>query len=71
MSCMHEWVIREAQIEKINEKQVVSDSCAVYELDMYKVNREDLDFSHAFKLPINRNDYIHGLVGWFEVYFTE
>jgi len=38
---------------------------------MYKANKEDLNFSNSFKLSINRNEYIHGLVGWFEVYFTE
>jgi hypothetical protein len=38
---------------------------------MYKVQREDLNFCNSYKLPINRNDYVHGLVGWFEVYFTE
>ena len=71
MSCMRDWVLTEPLIERINEKQIVSDSCAIYELDMYKANKEDLNFSNSFKLSINRNEYIHGLVGWFEVYFTE
>ena len=71
MSCMRDWVLTEPLIERINEKQIVSDSCAIYELDLYKANKEDLNFSNSFKLSINKNEYIHGLVGWFEVYFTE
>ena len=39
MSCMRDWVLTEPLIERINEKQIVSDSCAIYELDLYKANK--------------------------------
>ena len=39
-------------------------------MDLYKATIADLDFSNAYKLKMTRNDYVHGMVGWFEIYFS-
>lgn len=37
MKCMRDWVLTEPPVERINNNQVNSEPCAVFELDLYKV----------------------------------
>lgn len=41
------------------------------EVDIYTVKTEDLSFTSAFCLQIQRNDYIHALVTYFNIEFTK
>ncbi|XP_029697879.1 protein arginine N-methyltransferase 8-B isoform X2 [Takifugu rubripes] len=41
------------------------------EVDIYTVKTEDLSFTSAFCLQIQRNDYIHALVTYFHIEFTK
>lgn len=41
------------------------------EVDIYTVKPEDLSFTSAFCLPIQRNDYVHALVTYFNIEFTK
>lgn len=41
------------------------------EVDIYTVKPEDLSFSSAFCLQIQRNDYVHALVTYFNIEFTK
>lgn len=41
------------------------------EVDIYTVKAEDLSFSSAFCLQIQRNDYVHALVTYFNIEFTK
>lgn len=41
------------------------------EVDIYTVKPEDLSFTSAFCLQIQRNDYIHALVTYFHIEFTK
>ncbi|KAI3370819.1 hypothetical protein L3Q82_007345 [Scortum barcoo] len=41
------------------------------EVDIYTVKAEDLSFTSAFCLQIQRNDYIHALVTYFHIEFTK
>jgi protein arginine N-methyltransferase 1 len=78
MECMVDWVATEPSNEKINNNQVNAESCPILEVDLYKVpfynplqtQLGELDFSNEYKVRMTRNDYVHGLIGWFEVYFT-
>lgn len=40
-------------------------------MDIYTVKAEDLSFTSAFCLQIQRNDYIHALVTYFHIEFTK
>ncbi|KAK3517304.1 hypothetical protein QTP70_002946 [Hemibagrus guttatus] len=46
-------------------------SRAQAEVDIYTVKLEDLTFTSAFCLQIQRNDYIHALVTYFNIEFTK
>lgn len=41
------------------------------EVDIYTVKPEDLSFTSAFCLQIQRNDYVHALVTYFTIEFTK
>merc|ERR1719204_2989894 len=43
----------------------------VFAIDLYKVKKEDLDFSAKVRLPVLRNDYCHAVISFFEVEFTK
>lgn len=45
--------------------------CGSQEVDIYTVKLEDLAFTSAFCLQIQRNDYIHALVTYFNIEFTK
>lgn len=40
-------------------------------MDIYTVKPEDLSFTSAFCLQVQRNDYIHALVTYFNIEFTK
>jgi len=71
MSCIKEVAIREALVDVVPTKQVVSDACLLKDIDLYKVTKEDLAFSSEFKLNILRKDYVHALTTYFDIEFTK
>lgn len=52
-------------------QQVVTSSCLVKEVDLYKVKKSDLSFSTPFNLIVRRNDYIQAFVTFFTIEFSK
>ncbi|XP_035013488.1 protein arginine N-methyltransferase 8-B isoform X2 [Hippoglossus stenolepis] len=71
MTCIRNVAMREPLVDVVDQKQVVTNSCLVKEVDIYTVKPEDLSFTSAFCLQIQRNDYIHALVTYFNIEFTK
>lgn len=46
-------------------------SSGLQEVDIYTVKTEELSFTSAFCLQIQRNDYVHALVTYFNIEFTK
>ncbi|XP_012879057.1 PREDICTED: protein arginine N-methyltransferase 8 [Dipodomys ordii] len=44
---------------------------SISEVDIYTVKTEELSFTSAFCLQIQRNDYVHALVTYFNIEFTK
>lgn len=44
---------------------------SLQEVDIYTVKQEELAFTSAFCLQIQRNDYVHALVTYFNIEFTK
>ncbi|GAA6103198.1 protein arginine N-methyltransferase 8-B [Tachysurus ichikawai] len=61
--------------EEMTSRDYYFDSYAHFgiheEVDIYTVKLEDLTFTSAFCLQIQRNDYIHALVTYFNIEFTK
>ncbi|CAL8292449.1 unnamed protein product [Boreogadus saida] len=71
MTCIRNVAMREPLVDIVDSKQVVTNSCLVKEVDIYTVKAEDLSFTSAFCLQIQRNDYVHALVTYFNIEFTK
>jgi protein arginine N-methyltransferase 1 len=63
--------IKEPVVDVIDGKSVVTDSVPILEIDILTCKKEDLSFQSDFCLTSMRNDYIHGLVAYFECAFTQ
>lgn len=71
MSVIKDIAIREPVVDVVDAKAIVTDSKPIVHLDILTCKKEDLEFSSQFKLQAQRNDFIHGLVAYFECAFTQ
>lgn len=70
MSVFRQISLKEALVEEISSDSIVSTSCPVFEADLERVSVSDLNFVSNFALQFTRKDFMHALVGWFEVVFS-
>lgn len=63
--------IKEPIVDIVDAKSVVTDAVPILNVDILTCQKEDLAFQSHFSLTSNRNDYIHGLVAYFECAFTQ
>ena len=61
----------EPLVDTVELKAVVTDPTAVLSLDLYTVKPSDLSFSADFVLNVQRNDYVHALIAWFDIEFSK
>jgi protein arginine N-methyltransferase 1 len=52
-------------------KSIITDAVAILKLDILTCTKEDLEFQVPFELTAMRNEYIHALVAYFEIGFTQ
>ncbi|KAL7021960.1 hypothetical protein ACKWTF_012086 [Chironomus riparius] len=71
MSHIRKVAISEPLVDVVDQKQVVTNSYLIKEIDLYTVQKEDLTFTSEFHLAIKRNDFIQALVTYFNVEFTK
>lgn len=71
MSCIRKVAVTEPLVDVVDPKQVVSTACMVKEVDLYTVQKSDLNFSSKFSLTIKRNDFVQALVTYFNIEFTK
>lgn len=71
MSCIKQMALLEPLVDTCEGNQVISDACAFFDIDIYTVTKDQLDFSCPFKVTLGRNDYVHALTCWFSVEFSK
>jgi protein arginine N-methyltransferase 1 len=71
MSVIKEIAITEPVVDVVDAKALVTDSVPILSLDILTCTKEDAEFTSKFKLKAQRNEYIHGLVAYFECAFTQ
>jgi len=71
MSCIKRLALLEPLVDTCDSAQVMSESCQVLDLDLYRVTKADLDFKTDFELKITRDDFCHALVAYFNVEFSK
>ena len=71
MSYIKEMALTEPLVDCVDAKAVVSNAVPILAVDILTVTKEQLDFTANFSLKMQRNDYAHGLVCFFDVEFSK
>eukprot|EP00531_Pseudo-nitzschia_arenysensis_P007250 CAMPEP_0116145598 /NCGR_PEP_ID=MMETSP0329-20121206/16687_1 /TAXON_ID=697910 /ORGANISM="Pseudo-nitzschia arenysensis, Strain B593" /LENGTH=448 /DNA_ID=CAMNT_0003641231 /DNA_START=42 /DNA_END=1388 /DNA_ORIENTATION=- len=71
MTPIQKIALKEPVVDVVDSKAVVSDAVPILHLDILTCKKEDVEFSASFELTAKRNDYVHGLVAYFECAFTQ
>jgi len=72
MTPLRDVAMREPVVDVVEPKQIVTDAVPIYSVDLLTCARsEELSFRSSFKLTARRDDYLHGLVAYFECAFTQ
>ncbi|ODV89825.1 hypothetical protein CANCADRAFT_4452 [Tortispora caseinolytica NRRL Y-17796] len=63
--------LREPIVDIVEAGAIVTTASSILEIDLYTVTVKDLEFRSDFNLIATRTDYLHALVGWFDIKFTK
>ena len=63
--------LHEPLVDTVDAKAIATTSTVLKEIDILTVQKSDLAFTSSFSLSALRNDYIHALISWFDVRFTQ
>ena len=69
MSSIKPWAMQEPLVDVVEPKAVVGSECAFKEIDIMTVTKEDLVFTAAFDITMQRSDYVHALLAYFNIDF--
>ena len=69
MSCLTPATFAEPIVDSIKDDPIVSTEDKFFEIDLYTVTKEDLEFSSMYEIEMTRDDSIHGIVTWFDIFF--
>lgn len=62
----------EPSIEICNKHLICSEICKIFEIDMYTIKKEDVDFSSSWSVRIfNSTSDITSMISWFDVNFNK
>lgn len=69
-SHMKKIALREPLVDTVTQEAIVTNNCAIRDIDLYTVKVEDLEFEVPFELTMQRNDFVHALVCYFDIDFA-
>jgi protein arginine N-methyltransferase 1 len=69
MSSIKKWVLFEPLVDVVDPELINTEACPIYDIDLKTVKKEDLDFSAEYQLRVRRDDRIHAVIAWFDVFF--
>ncbi|OAY27156.1 protein arginine N-methyltransferase 1.1 [Manihot esculenta] len=70
MSCIKKQAMMEPLVDTVDQNQIVTNCQLLKTMDISKMVSGDASFTVPFKLVAERDDYIHALVAYFDVSFT-
>jgi len=70
MTCIKKQAMLEPLVDTVDRNQLVTNCQSLKTMDISKMKPGDASFTASFKLVAERNDYIHALVAYFDVAFT-
>ena len=69
MSCIKKWALKEPLVDNVDSQAINTTSAPILDIDLKTVKVEDLDFSVKYELNVQRDDYVHALIGWLLIIF--
>lgn len=69
MSPIRKAAVCEVLSDNIDKHNLISTICPIYEIDLYTINEEDLDFASKYELKIMKDESVHAFITWFDVQF--
>mmetsp|Transcript_20042 Transcript_20042/g.49420 ORF Transcript_20042/g.49420 Transcript_20042/m.49420 type:complete len:145 (+) Transcript_20042:17-451(+) len=60
----------EPLVDVVDPNQVCTSTCKILEMDIQTATLDDLVFQARYALTVNRPDFIHALVAYFDVTFS-
>lgn len=70
MSCIKKIAMREPLVDNVDAAQVCTDVCTLLNLDLRSCTAADLAFSAPFSITLQRDDFVHALVLFFDTSFS-
>ncbi|KAF8073244.1 coatomer subunit beta-1 [Scenedesmus sp. PABB004] len=70
MRVIKDLAMAEPLVDTVEHTQVCTSSCLLKKFDITQMTKDDAAFSAPFSITATRNDYIHALVGYFDVAFA-
>jgi len=71
MSCIKEQALLEPLVDVCEPEQILSNEVPVLDINLYTCTLEELDFQSEFFLKLQRADYVHAFVAYFNVQFSK
>ncbi|KAL9108299.1 MAG: hypothetical protein Q9227_006897 [Pyrenula ochraceoflavens] len=69
-SPMKDSALSEPLVDTVELKALVTDPCPVFTIDLNTIKSAELSFTVPYSLKVQRNDFIHALIAWFDIEFT-
>ncbi|KAI5640679.1 ribosomal protein l11 methyltransferase (PrmA) domain-containing protein [Phthorimaea operculella] len=69
MNCMKSEVVREASVDVVGSKHILSEPCVVTDIDIHTCTTDVMNFTSKFQLPITKDGSLTSLVGYFDTFF--
>lgn len=58
-------MLKEPIVDVVEKEVINSTSYKVLDINLLTVKLEDLNFESKFEFIISRDDYVHGIIGWY------
>ena len=71
MNCVKNVSFKDPLIDSFNKKNILSTICPIFEVDMYKIRENEINFSNSYELIFNKSDNLSAIAGWFDVEFSK
>lgn len=69
-SCVKKCVMEEPIVDTVDEHAIATTACCILDLDLNCCTAEELDCVASYRIVLQRKDFLHAFVAWFDVRFN-
>eukprot|EP01067_Filipodium_phascolosomae_P007641 Filipodium_phascolosomae@DN619_c0_g1_i1.p1 len=69
-SCLKQSVMEEPLVDTVESHAVATNSACILDLNLNTCKSSDVDFATVFELTLQRKEFLHALVAWFDISFS-